>query len=340
MSRREVEAEFLTILTQFKLDGEERIKQLDSYDYLVMHLANRASMRRCFDQYMSYLGGLDAKIHGKVWIDAGCGPGVFSLLLALLGAECVYAVDHYPACVELAGYLARLGQLESVIPTESYVEELDLPPASVDGIFCNEAISHYRNDEVFLDMASRVLKQGGWLVIKDGNNAASPIIRRRNNKLWDVFENHHGATTIYGFDKPEPSYQDLRVVAIQNRYPDLSLKEARRFAQLTFGYSKASTIAAVERFLNGDFTLRSEYSPGKCPYDPISDYYQEKLFHPFQLKRELQKRGFKVSVRSVGPSRRELKYFRALWEFFSPISVYLPRPFRVLAVKNAESQAG
>lgn len=81
--------------------------------------------------------------------------------------------------------------------------------------------------------------------------------------------------------------------------------------------------------------MKSEYDPNRPPYDPMSDFYQEYLFSPRALKQELTRMGMKVRIYSVGPSRARLKPLSYLWEAASPLTLLAPRPFRVIAVKEA-----
>jgi len=74
--------------------------------------------------------------------------------------------------------IVDIAGLKNVTVMQCDIAELDLPEKSVDGILSIEAISHYRNPNAFLDKASRLIKSDGFLVISDGNNAASQKIKK------------------------------------------------------------------------------------------------------------------------------------------------------------------
>ena len=70
-----------------------------------------------------------AAIRGAICVEAGCGLGVFSEMLARLGARKVYAVEHNPLLAELARQ--RLSELPNVQVVETDVLDFR-PPEPVD----------------------------------------------------------------------------------------------------------------------------------------------------------------------------------------------------------------
>ena len=93
-------------------------------------------------------------------------------------------------------------------------------------------------------------------------------------------------------------------------------------------------VKAVNQFIKGDFSLKSAYSYGKCPLDPITDCYMELLIKPKDLVHELKNYGFKSKIYSSGPSRKSLRVLRFFWELFSPITIFFPRAFKIISIKN------
>lgn len=274
------------------------------------------------------------RIKGKVIMDAGCGAGTFSVLLGLLGAQKVYAVDYYTDCIDSTNFLAKSANLDNIETIESDIGELKLPANSVDGIFSVEAISHYRHYDAFLEIAGRITRKDGFLIIRDGNNGASPSVRRKNYRLWDVFENYPGAISLYGHSKGETCYLDQRKEIIREQFPELSPEQVTEYASFTFGYAKETIIEAVNQFMRNNFSQKSEFRRGVCPLDPILDTYMEYLFNPKELKRELAQYGFKARVISSGPARSDLRWLQAIWEWLSPITIYSPRGFQIVANKE------
>lgn len=334
MNIKSVEGRFISILDSLKKTENEYIKELDSFKYIKSALTNESMMLKYFDGKINDIRYVKNSIEGEVIIDAGCGSGIFSVLLSLLGAKKVYAVDYLADCVEMTKFIINIANLDNVEVIHSDIGELDLPEKSIDGIFSIEAISHYRKYESFLDMASRVLRKGGFLLIGDDNNGASPHIRKKTFLIWDIFENHPKATTIFGHPKGDICYLDMRRKIIKNEFPNLNQDEIEKFAKYTFSYSREKIATAVNQFIEGDFSLILEYSYGKCPLDPETDCYMERLFNPKDLKRELRNYGFKSKIKSNGPARRDLRILRYIWELLSPVTIFLPRGFTIIAVKG------
>ncbi|NOZ57042.1 MAG: methyltransferase domain-containing protein [Calditrichaeota bacterium] len=68
-------------------------------------------------------------IRGAVCVEAGCGLGIFSEMLARMGARTVYAVEHNPLLAELARQ--RLAELPNVQVVETDILDF-APPEPVD----------------------------------------------------------------------------------------------------------------------------------------------------------------------------------------------------------------
>jgi ubiquinone/menaquinone biosynthesis C-methylase UbiE len=105
---------------------------------------------------------------GDSVVDLGCGTGKISLALAMQGAD-VLGIDVSPAMAERLRAEARRQGLASLKVIALPVEELDLPPASVDLIVSSYALHHLRDaDKARLVAAAyRWLRPGGRLLIAD-----------------------------------------------------------------------------------------------------------------------------------------------------------------------------
>jgi len=334
MNTKNAEAKFLSILKTLKKSENEYIKKLDAYNYIKDYLDNETTMLNCFYCGLNDIHYVENNIFGKTIIDAGCGSGAFSILLSLLGARKVYAIDFLADCIEITKIMIGTANLDNIETVQSDIGELNFSEESVDGIFSIESISHYRNYKTSLNIASKVLKRGGFLVIRDGNNGASPFTRKKNYKVWDTFENHPGTISISGHHKDNGYYLDERRNIIKNEFTSLSNIKIEMFAKYTFAYSREKIIEAVNQFIKGDFSLKSEYSYGKCPLDPITDCYMELLIKPKDLVHELKNHGFKSKIYSSGPSRKSLRVLRFFWELFSPITIFFPRAFKIISIKK------
>lgn len=110
-------------------------------------------------------------VAGRTVLDAGCGVGWGSMLLAGAGAESVVAVDISPVAIEAAR--EREGA-EDVDFRVSDLEDLPLEDDSVDVVVCFEAIEHVYRPAVALDEVRRVLRPGGMLLISSPNRGVYP----------------------------------------------------------------------------------------------------------------------------------------------------------------------
>ena len=106
-----------------------------------------------------------ALVSGKRVLDAACGTGYGTNILAGAGAESVVGIDRAEHVVEFANKQAhssatfRVGDL------------LDLPFSenTFDVAICFEAIEHVATPEIALDELSRVLERNGVLAISSPN---------------------------------------------------------------------------------------------------------------------------------------------------------------------------
>lgn len=327
------EEKFIATLKDLRDAENAHVKELDAFKYVKDCLISENMMSNHFYSALNDAHYVRKEIQGKTVIDAGCGAGSFSVFLSLLGAKKVYAVDFMPDCLEMTEAMIGFAGLNNIETVQIDIGELSLPKESVDGIFSLESISHYRNYKSFLSNSSRLLKKGGFLVIRDGNNGASPFTKKMNYKIWDIFENQPGQVTISGHYKGDSYYLDERRKIIRKEFPSLSEEKIDEYAKKTFSYSREKIIEAVDQFITGDFSLKSEYAYGKCPKDPVTDCYMELLFHPKDLMRELQTYGFQSKLYAAGPSRKSLRAIKFLYEFLTPITIYLPRAFKITSKK-------
>lgn len=102
---------------------------------------------------------------GRRVLDAGCGIGYGSNMLAEAGAPRVQGVDISQPVIEAAGQGAAPG----VTFTTGDVAALDFEADSFDLVVCFEVIEHVEDSDVVLDELARVLAPGGLLLISSPN---------------------------------------------------------------------------------------------------------------------------------------------------------------------------
>jgi len=101
-------------------------------------------------------------------VDIGCGTGQISIPLATRGAN-VLGLDVSPAMARRLGAEAQRRGFQNLAAVAMPVEELDLPPASVDLVVSSYALHHLRDADKarLVSGAFRWLRPGGQLVIAD-----------------------------------------------------------------------------------------------------------------------------------------------------------------------------
>lgn len=111
-----------------------------------------------------------ALVEGKRVLDAGCGTGYGSELLASQGAAEVVGVDVDADAIEAAS------RSDSRRATFAAADLRDLPAdlGEFDVVVCFEVIEHIAEPEVALDRLAAVLRRGGILVVSSPNRDVYP----------------------------------------------------------------------------------------------------------------------------------------------------------------------
>jgi len=104
-------------------------------------------------------------VAGREVLDAGCGVGYGTEMLAEAGASRVVGLDVSPEAVEDAVFRAgAIGQFEV-----GDLEKMPFAPRSFDVVVCFEAIEHVNRGELALDELRRVLRRDGLLILSSPN---------------------------------------------------------------------------------------------------------------------------------------------------------------------------
>ncbi|HVZ61369.1 MAG TPA: methyltransferase domain-containing protein [Terriglobales bacterium] len=105
------------------------------------------------------------EVSGKKWLDAGCGTGMLSRLLAKLGAR-VYGIDAAPEMLQRAILLsAQQRESKNLSFLVADIERVPFPSPFFDGVLCSSVLEYVASPGDCLKEFARVLRPGGVLVI-------------------------------------------------------------------------------------------------------------------------------------------------------------------------------
>jgi SAM-dependent methyltransferase len=104
---------------------------------------------------------------GKAWLDFGCGTGVITTQLAMLGASRVVALDVTPGLVTMAQRQAELDGVADRI-TAICGDIAEVPPEPVDVVLAFQVL-HHVPDQLgeIAEILARWLKPGGLLIFSE-----------------------------------------------------------------------------------------------------------------------------------------------------------------------------
>jgi SAM-dependent methyltransferase len=228
-----------------------------------------------------------------VVVDAGSGFGFTLLVAALLGASRVYGIELNPSMVEtFRAYEPFLPAdvRERIEVAQGNVTEMPYEDGSADLVLSIEAISHYLDVDAFVSESRRVLRQGGMLVISDGNNGANPRIRKLTHEIWEASERGSGAGDVHGHTLGMP-YEQVRAGLLAEHFAQIDASARAQLAHNTAGYTESRLFEAAAAYL-GDGTMPTDaYRPGELAAAPDGTV-NERLFSPHALARELSRAGF------------------------------------------------
>lgn len=301
------------------------------------------------DNYLRYLQTLLAQAGvgsspaaGARILDAGCGFGLTSLFLNLLGAAEVHGLDCHAGMIRtFQTYLDALPFPHRTSAQLGDVAQLPYPDAHFDLVLSIEAISHYREVERFLSEAARVLRPGGTLIVADGNNQRHRPTLVKTRQIWAAFEDGPATEDIHGHRVEQP-FVVVRRDMIAGAFPALSAPALDDLARQTSGLWGDQVVAAARRYVERGEMPGRRWDGVSCPLDPRHGYYIEYLLDPLELARHMGRHGLRAWVRPYFGGARGglLQRVNAVlsWPPFAPLALSLTSSFRAFGVKRERPQ--
>jgi SAM-dependent methyltransferase len=208
----------------------------------------------------------------------------------------------------------------------------DLPyeDSTFDLVLSLEALSHYLDYRPFLLEAHRVLKQGGKLLIVDGNNGLNPSTRRYCKRIWALHERDIA-------DQDDPwLFVPKRRRIIHESFPELDAEQTQALALRTAGMVREQIVTAVRTYLVKGELPQNIYKHGQLSVHPEHEMVMERLFNPFSLAREIRSHGFETRLRGYwggAGGRPTVRAANRLLAAMSPVTMPTAPSFRIVAIK-------
>lgn len=236
-----------------------------------------------------------SKANGASVLDLGCGFGLIAILFGLFGAQKVIGYDLNTEKISLFRKL-----LDYLSPEVKNVNAVMGDSARgvfhdecFDVVIMNECISHIREMKNSLEEVHRVLKLGGCLIIRDGNNGLFLPGRITRRRFWKKIEKGPvDPSTFRSTDIPLP-FVEVRQKMIIERFPQLDRRKIELLAEKTAGMFGKEIFEAVDEFER--FGQISAHPEGHYR-NPVTGEFPEREINPLDLKRLIQKVGFEVSL--------------------------------------------
>jgi len=263
----------------------------------------------------------------KTVFECGCGAGVGMLLMKLFGAKCVIGLDLVELKIDVAIDLLMNADMNEVYLCRGDATNIPLKNECIEVVIAIEAISHFREKEIFLQEARRVLTRRGLLYINDGNNALNPMMRRTNKQIWN---------------DSEKVWVGIRKRMISDWFPSLDSRTIDFLATETAGMYGEQIKVAVDEW-NKTGVIRNK--PSFKYRSPTDGYFAEFLFNPYKLCKEITSYGFNTTVspfkhpsiskRKLGLNKRLKRLTKGIiFAFPPPISYITASAFEIIAIKR------
>ncbi|MGE0028073.1 MAG: class I SAM-dependent methyltransferase [Thermoleophilia bacterium] len=295
------------------------------------HLDGAATSLRYHDD-LARLASAD--LRGATVVDAGCGDGFNLLVLAVLGAAQVIGIDvdaDRLATAKRGAAALPPDYRRRLVPHLGDVAALPVDDASVDLLISNEAVGVYLDVAAFLREAARVVRPGGAVVIAEANTLVNPLLRRRNEDLWEAYERGPAPRTVHGHRIDFP-YVEERLDIVRRTLPELDGSAARDFAENTALMTRDQVVAVCRMFAETGIRPARPYRRGEVPVAPAG-MVVERPVDPRLLARSLEGLGFRATVHGYwggAGGRRPVRVANRALSSIGPRLLWAAPSFRIV----------
>jgi ubiquinone/menaquinone biosynthesis C-methylase UbiE len=275
-------------------------------------------------------------------LDLGCGFGMMANLFGLFGAKEVIGYDLNTEKIDLFRKLLlyldpEVGNVRPVLGDSSKIEFSD---EYFDVVVTNEALSHVREMEHTIEETYRILKPGGRLLVRDGNNSLFLWGWVRRRMFWRrVEQGPIDPTAFRSTDVPLPFIQ-IRQRMILEKFPQMGKKKVQILSQETAGMFGDEIFEAVEKF---EKTGRIPDRPKFRYRNPMTGEFPEREINPIRLKVMLREKGFETVfipysyTTSFNDAEMMVKrLFYMIGRYLSIFHLFLTPGFAILGVKGSK----
>ena len=235
--------------------------------------------------------------------------------------------------------LSNIEEDLSVYPQLGDATNMGFQNGYFDVVYANEMISHVRDLPSLFSEVHRVLKKGGVFYISDGNNALNPSVLRATMKMWkkrdcdpSFVESTKCETSEDDPDHYAEPYFFMRKRMIKQNFPDLEENEVNLLSNKTTGLYGKDLINACENYIRNR-VLPKRPKLSWCR-NPVSGEYCERMFNPFNLKKEIESFGFRANVFAHSGSRKPFRYFNPFFRLLTPLTIHISASFKIVAKKT------
>ena len=273
-------------------------------------------------------------------LDLGCGFGMMATLFGLYGAKEVVGYDLNKEKIDLFKQLLLYidPEIKNVKPVLGDSSKIEYPNGYFDVVVTNETLSHVREMEHTIEEIYRILKPGGRLLVRDGNNSLFLWGRVRRRMFWRRIE--QGPVDPSAFrstDIPLP-FIEVRRKMILEKFPQMDREKIQLLSQETAGMFGNEIFEAVEKF---EKTGKIPARPKFRYRNPMTGEFPEREINPFRLKTMLIKRGFEASFipyfysESFSGTEMMIKrFFYLMGRYVSIFHLFLTPGFALLGIKK------